>query len=962
MRTYLLAFICILGLCFSNGCGGASGGGTPQLTATHFSLTAQGNAVAGTAFKITVTALDASNNTVNTYSGTVHFTSSDAQAMLPANSMLTNGTGSFSVTLMTPGSQAVTATDTLTASITGTSSSITVSDVATHLAVTVPPNATTGVSFSFTVTALDASNNTVATYSGTVHFASSDAQAMLPANSTLTNGTGSFSATLKTLGNQTITATDTVTASITGTSSTITVGTPTPTHFSVKAPGGGSPGSAFNFTVSALDAANNVAPTYSGTIHFTSTDAMASLPANSTLPNGTGSFSATLNTLGSQTITATDTVTASITGTSNAIRVFKLMITSGPPPNGIVGRNYGPLNDCIPQGFVLSASEFLARISSWTSTGLPPGLQIGAFLPNLGNGDCRPGPATWIIYGTPTLAGTFNNVVITVHFGAASASATYTITINAAAAASAAEEAPANSSAQHHHYKLIDIGTFGGPSSFFDDLHLTDNYGFNTVFYGFSQVLNSEGTLVGLADTATPDPSSANPMFCYVPDCFVTHAYQWQNGGKTDLGALPGGASSAAFWINSNGLIAGNSQNGEFDPVIPGLPELRAVIWKNGKIRDLGTLGGSSSFSQAVNDRGQVTGLALNDMPDPFSFYYQYFYCLPFQICPANATETRGFVWDEKDGMQDIGTLGGPDAFPSLINQHGQVAGFSYTDSTPQPTTGFPTLHPFLWEKGKGMKDLGSLGGTNTASINGLNERGEVVGGALLAGDVINHPFLWDGEKLIDLVAPPFGGSADGEAFWINEAGEVVGIAPIPAPCPGSTPPREASHAFLWRHGVITDLGALPGSPISQANFINSRSQIVGDSMPCDFSAVTAFLWENGSLVDLNTLVSPNTPFFLFTSSFIDDRGQIAAFGTLANGDAHALLLIPCDDDHPGIEGCDYTMVDASAAEAAPPQTAQTRSGAAGGGLLASVGSAGLSRPKKPIRLARFWSGFAGNR
>lgn len=907
MKKFWLILLLVCGVRLLSSCGG--GGGNPQLAATHFSVIAQGNAVAGAALKITATALDASNNIVTTYSGTVHFTSTDAQASLPGNSTLTSGTGTFSVTLMTPGTQTITATDTTTASITGTSNSITVSAVATHFSVNVPTNATTGVSFNLNVTALDASNNTVTTYSGTVHFTSTDPQASLPGNSTLTNGTGTFSVTLKTVGSQTTTATDTVTASITGTSSAITVGTATPTHFSVNAPGGASSGSAFNFIVSALDAANNPAPTYSGTVHFTSTDSRASLPSNSTLTNGTGNFTATLNTLGNQTITATDTVNASITGTSNSINVWKLAITSGAPPNGTVRVAYGPLNECLPQGFILSASGVFTKYYSWTATSLPPGLQVGAFLPSPGGGgDCRPGSAVWIIYGTPTQAGTFSNVVITVHFGSATASATYTITISAAAANAAVSSL--DSPPMHHHYKVIDIGTFGGPSSYFDDLHLTDNYGFNTVFYNFSQVLNAKGVLVGFADTPTPDPYSANPMFCYVPDCFVTHAYQWQNGVETDLGALPGGASSAAFWINSNGLIAGNSQNGQFDPVSPGLPELRAVTWKNGKIHDLGTLGGSSSFSQAVNARGQVTGLALNGISDPFSFYYQYLYCLPFEICPANATQTRGFVWDEEDGIQDIGTLGGPDAFPSLINQQGQIAGFSYTDSTPQPTTGFPTLHPFLWEKGKGMKDLGSLGGTSTASVNGLNERGEVVGGALLPGDVINHPFLWDGEKLIDLIAPPFGGSADGEAFWINEAGEVVGIAGIPAPCPGSSPPREAAHAFLWRQGVMADLGALAGSPISQANFINSRSQVVGDSMPCDFSAVTAFLWENGSLVDLNTLIPPSTPFFVFTASFISDQGEIAAFGALANGDQHAVLLIPCDENHPDVEGCDYSLVD----------------------------------------------------
>jgi probable HAF family extracellular repeat protein len=477
---------------------------------------------------------------------------------------------------------------------------------------------------------------------------------------------------------------------------------------------------------------------------------------------------------------------------------------------------------------------------------------------------------------------------------------------------------------QHHHYKLIDIGTFGGPSGYFDDLNLTDNEGFGTVFYNFSQVRNGKGVLVGFADTPTPDPNSANPILCYVLDCFVTHAYEWRNGVKTDLGVLPGGSSSAAFWINSNGLIAGNSQIGETDPLIPGLPELRAVIWKDGHIHDLGTLGGSSSFSQAVNSRGQVTGLALNGIPDPFSFFYQFLYCLPFQICPAGATETRGFIWDEEEGMQDIGTLGGADAFPSVINQRGQVAGFSYTDSNPQPTTGFPTLHPFLWDNGKGMKDLGSLGGTSTASVNGLNERGEVVGGALLQGDAINHPFLWDGEKMIDLVAPPFGGSADGEAAWINEAGEVVGNAPVPGPCPGGpNAGHEHWHAFLWKNGVMTDLGLLPGSSLTGATFINSKLQVVGSAFPCDFSAETAFLWEDGSMVDLNSLIPPNSPLYIFTASFIDDRGQIAAFGSLPDGDQHAVLLVPCDESHPGVEGCDYSMVEAGEVASVPVRSVQ---------------------------------------
>ena len=93
------------------------------------------------------------------------------------------------------------------------------------------------------------------------------------------------------------------------------------THFSVTAPAIAAPGTPINFTVTALTASNATATGYAGTVHFTSSDDGAVLPVNSTLTNGVGSFTATLNTVGNQTIAATDTVTASITGTSGAINV-----------------------------------------------------------------------------------------------------------------------------------------------------------------------------------------------------------------------------------------------------------------------------------------------------------------------------------------------------------------------------------------------------------------------------------------------------------------------------------------------------------------------------------------------------------------------------------------------------------------------------------------------------------------
>lgn len=484
------------------------------------------------------------------------------------------------------------------------------------------------------------------------------------------------------------------------------------------------------------------------------------------------------------------------------------------------------------------------------------------------------------------------------------------ITLSAAQAMPAqllAQDSQGHNNPKHHHYKLVDLGTFGGTNSYFNTLLVTDGFGYGTAFYGNAQVWSGKGRFVGFADTATPDPYQA---FCYVPECLVAHAFQWtKEDGLMDLGALPSGGSSAAFWINSEGLIAGNSENGEFDPVIPGLPELRAVPWKDGQIQGLRTLGGSSSLAQAANDQGQVTGLALNGVPDPFSFYYQYLYCLPVPICPANATETRAFIWDEKHGMQDIGTLGGQDALPAVINQRGQIAGFSYTDSTPNPTTGFPTLHPFLWEKGNGMRDLGSLGGTTTASVNGLNERGEVVGGSLLAGDLINQPFLWDGEKLIDLVAPPFVESGNGEANWISESGEVVGQASVSVKCAGST--TDIVRGFLWRKGAITDLGHVVGTDNSRADFINSQTQIVGGAWSCDNSVFDGFVWENGSMLDLNLLVPANSQLHISWAPFITDEGPIGAFANAANGDLHAALLIPCDEHHPDVEGCDYSLANA---------------------------------------------------
>jgi hypothetical protein len=179
------------------------------------------------------------------------------------------------------------------------------------------------------VTALDRFGNTTPAYAGRVHFTSSDTSAgiSLPADSTLTNGLGTFSATLDRAGLQTITGADTANASITGTMS-VQVTAATAASMSVTAPSTAKVGQAFNITVTLTDRFGNVATGYRGTVHFSSSDLVAQtlgdLPANYTLTSGdagTHTFSATLVTVGSQTITATDTSNGALNATSQPITV-----------------------------------------------------------------------------------------------------------------------------------------------------------------------------------------------------------------------------------------------------------------------------------------------------------------------------------------------------------------------------------------------------------------------------------------------------------------------------------------------------------------------------------------------------------------------------------------------------------------------------------------------------------------
>jgi hypothetical protein len=406
MKESLFLLFSISSLSLLNGCGSSSG--MTQDVATHFSVTSAIAApTAGTAFNVTVTALDSAGQMVATYSGTVHFTSTDGQAVLPASSAVANGSATVQVTLKTAGSQTITAAD--TASLTGSSGAISVNaGPATQLSVIAATAASlTGATFKFTVTAQDAFKNTATSYAGTVHFTSTDthAKTVLPANSSLTSGTKDFSAVLQTVGNQSITATDTVTPAITGNLSSIAVSAHAALGILNPSLPDGAVGIPYHeycvpsgrgcqeASVSPLEATGGVPPYLWSWAAATGSSLPPGLAISSffrcqvrnqivpcaaieSTPSTAGTYNVVLTVTDSATPAAQKSVPFGLT------IVPKLVITSGNPPDGLIGTAYN---------FTFTTSGGKPPITWGFSTGaLPAGLSLDA--------------STGAITGTPTTA------------------------------------------------------------------------------------------------------------------------------------------------------------------------------------------------------------------------------------------------------------------------------------------------------------------------------------------------------------------------------------------------------------------------------------------------------------------------------------------------------------------------------------------------------------------------------
>jgi parallel beta-helix repeat protein len=299
--------------------------------ASKFTVTTSTVATAGTPLMVTVTAKDPYSNIATGYTGTVHFTSTDTLALLPVDYAFTAadaGVHTFTVTLETAGSRTITVTDTVSGTITGKQSSIQVIPATTgYFVVASASTATAGVAFVVTVTAKDPYGNVATGYTGTVHFTSTDALALLPGDYTFTAadaGMHTFNVTLETAGSRTITVTDTANGTITGKQSALQVSATVANHFVVTTPSSVVAGVPFSVTVTAKDPYANIATGYTGIINFTSTDPLSVLPANYTFvvaDSGVQIFTVTLNSVGSKTIAATDVGNATITGKQSGILV-----------------------------------------------------------------------------------------------------------------------------------------------------------------------------------------------------------------------------------------------------------------------------------------------------------------------------------------------------------------------------------------------------------------------------------------------------------------------------------------------------------------------------------------------------------------------------------------------------------------------------------------------------------------
>jgi len=353
----------------------------------------------------------------------------------------------------------------------------------------------------------------------------------------------------------------------------------------------------------------------------------------------------------------------------------------------------------------------------------------------------------------------------------------------------------------------------------------------------------------------------------------------------SNLGTL-GGTIEEANGISNRGWVAGFSS-------LQGDQTAHATLWTKGKgLQDLGTLGGPSSEVTwpVKDDRGLIVGLSDTSDTDPFNESFCGLSPSGFDpyIC-------RGFLW-QNGVMTPLPTLGGYNGVATTVNNWGQVVGWA-ENNTQDSNCIAPQVfdwEAFVWDLNDGkIHELPPLPGDVVAAATAINDNGQVVGAsspicanAGVADSISARIVLWQNGCVIDLGS--LGGVENNLAFSINNRGEVVGQADIA----GDT----TYHAFLWtKDKGMLDLGTLPGGVLSAALGMNNNGQVVGGS--CDANGnCPAFLWQDGVMTDLNTLICHGSSLYLDYGGDINDRGEIVGQAIdLNTGGFVQFLAVPAD-------------------------------------------------------------------
>lgn len=319
-----------------------------------------------------------------------------------------------------------------------------------------------------------------------------------------------------------------------------------------------------------------------------------------------------------------------------------------------------------------------------------------------------------------------------------------------------------------------------------------------------------------------------------------------------DLGTL-GGQYSAALGLNQHGAVVGQASD------ISGVT--RAFVAQGAPSVPVGPLAIITSDARAINSSGAVIGT-------------------------ANASSGAfGYVWRDGVTTQVPPIAGGSPGrswrtYANDINDAGWVVGASSLPSGP-----VGNLHAVHLRDGA-VTDLGTLGGTQSQAY-GINASGQIVGAASLAGDTGTRAFLWSNGDMISLGT--LGAGTFSIAWDISDSGYITGWS--------ATNKNSDFHALLHTDSMLNDLGTLGGSR-SIGYGVNNTKQVVGVSTvsATDFSG-RAFLHLDGSMYDLNDLISSESAqdWFLYEARAINDAGQIVGIGAL-NGVQRAYLLNPVSE------------------------------------------------------------------